>query len=652
MVSSFRFGPLVAAAAFLVAAAVQAAPMPNAARTVSITAREQPVSAFLQNLFAAVDVPASVSPQLAGSVNGTFAGPADRVLRDISRVYNLVGYYDGNVMHVVPAADLLTKTYTLPRAASERVLREVFDLGLPDSRNTLRTTADGALVAVGTKRFVEQVDELARNAQAVQTAAAAPVGAGQMDFRVFYLRYAWAQDTTMALGGRQVVVPGVASILRSLVGGRASGAGAQDVQMRPTQPKLKGQGLISQGANPTQRENSRESADAARGRAVDALVTALNTAAQPAPEPAAASAPVNVDPRQVSIEAEPRLNAVIVRDAADRLSRYEQLIAALDVEPQSLEIEATIIDVNTDKLRELGVDWRWNNAGNSAGFGGALPVVGAGGVASIVLGSANQFIARIRALQNEGAARVVSSPQVVTLSNVEALFDNSSTFFVRVAGREEVDLFNVSAGTTLRVTPHVFRDAEQTRIKLLVNVEDGSLSGRQVDQIPVVERSTINTQALINEGESLLIGGMVRDSVSSTVDKVPGLGDVPVVGNLFKSRTNQSARVERMFLITPRLAVSRPAKSNTTLRAEAPAGGVVPVSAPGGQPAPKAAPGTQAASPAAPYPAPAPATASPVPAAAPAPAKAVQPPPARPSIELDLDAMLPRATAANESRRP
>jgi type III secretion protein C len=165
----------------------------------------------------------------------------------------------------------------------------------------------------------------------------------------------------------------------------------------------------------------------------------------------------------------------------------------------------------------------------------------------------------------------------------------------------------------------VFRDSEQTRIKLLVNVEDGALSGRQVDQIPIVERSTINTQALINEGESLLIGGMVRDSVSSSVDKVPGLGDVPVVGNLFKNRTNTSARIERMFLITPRLASSRPAKSNTTLRAEAPAAGAVPVVAPAG------APGV-------------------APAVAP---KAPAPVPQRKSIELDLDAMLPRTTAAD-----
>ncbi len=72
---------------------------------------------------------------------------------------------------------------------------------------------------------------------------------------------------------------------------------------------------------------------------------------------------------------------------------------------------------------------------------------------SAVLGNAQQFVARISALQTEGAAKVVSSPQVVTLSNVEAVFDSSQTFYVRVAGREEVDLFNVSAGTLLRGRP-------------------------------------------------------------------------------------------------------------------------------------------------------------------------------------------------------
>jgi type III secretion protein C len=175
----------------------------------------------------------------------------------------------------------------------------------------------------------------------------------------------------------------------------------------------------------------------ARNDAVDVLVAALARTAQAAEAPQQQQQTTMPEGMQVHIEADPRMNAIIVRDLAERLPRYEQLIAALDVEPQTLEIEATIIDVNTDKARELGINWRWNNDGREASFSGSVPTIGPGGIASAVLGSAGQFLARIRALQTEGVARVVSSPQVVTLSNVEAVFDNSSTFFVRVAGREQ-----------------------------------------------------------------------------------------------------------------------------------------------------------------------------------------------------------------------
>jgi type III secretion protein C len=620
----------VFAALLIAASAAHAGPMPNGQRKVSITAREQPISAFLQDLAAQVDVPVALAPGLTGAVNGSFSGPAEKVMRDVARVYNLVTYFDGAVMHVVPASDLQRKSFSASPAAAERLLREAGEQGLPDARNTLRRGGEGQLLAVGTRRFVEQVDEMVRAAQAAP-AVAAP-NAGAMDFRVFYLRYAWAQDQTMTVSGRQVVLPGVASILRSLVSGRPGAALGQEVMLKPTQPSLRGQGLAGQGAAVK---------TSARDSAADLLVAALARTAQPAEAPPT----IAPDANPIRIEADQRLNAVIVRDLADRLPRYEQLIAALDVEPQSLEIEATIIDVNTDRLRELGIDWRWNNAGNSVGFGGGVPVNGAGAVVTAVLGSVGQFVSRIRALQSEGAARVVSSPQVVTLSNVEAVFDNSSTFFVRVAGKDEVDLFNVSAGTSLRVTPHVFKDHDGARIKLMVNVEDGNITGRSVDQIPVVERSTINTQALIMEGESLLIGGMTRDVNTSSNDKVPGLGDIPVVGNLFKTTKSNSARIERMFLITPRLAAARPANPANP----AAAGGAVQRQAPA-QTAPvpfvPAAPAPMPAQP----PAVLQAAAVPVkPQAAPA----LYTPPARASVVLDLDAMPSRPatrSVANTTR--
>jgi type III secretion protein C len=572
----------IAAAMLLLAPAMpaSAAPLPEGLRPVKLEARDQPIEQVLQGLFSGSDIPVVVSG-VQGQVNGRFEGAPAKLLRDLSRAYNLLSYYDGGVLYIAPASDTQTRSWLLSPAAAAQVQRASQALQLPDARNTLKFSDDGALLAVGARRFVQQVDELVRQVRPGTTTVAmqswAPPAQQQPlpDYRIFYLRYAWAQDVPMSFGGQQSTLPGVASILRSLVGQpqRQRASVAVDPSRAQGSQRQRAGGAARLAGGTTTLGFSDDSAPSTV-RGTDTLVAALSQAGygQPAAEVHEPPAPPDFAPR---IEADPRLNAVIVRDLPERLDRYAALIKSLDVEPQSLEIEATIIDINTDRLRELGINWRYNRGLSSlmVGNGTASDTrlngqvdptpVGRGGVISAVIGDRYPFVARITALQTDGAAKVVSSPQVVTLSNVEAVFDNSSTYYVRVAGREEVDLFNVTAGTRLRVTPHVFRDETApdapARIKLLVQVEDGGLTGQNVDQLPIVERSGINTQALISEGESLLIGGMVRDSSTAGVDKVPVLGDIPVLGNLFKTQRKGGQRIERMFLITPRLASSKAA---------------------------------------------------------------------------------------------
>jgi type III secretion protein C len=579
-----RLQKMLFAAILITTSLANAAPMPHRERAVQLSAREQGIADFLQNLFGLIGVPVSISPAVKGAVNGNFTGRADTVVENVSRAFGLVNYFDGAVMHVYAAHEMDVRTLPTLPVVSQQVVRTAREMYMVDARHTLQTTREGALVVSGTRRFIAQIEELARASQ-VGPAAQPP-----MAFKVFYLRYAWAQDVTVSFGARQMVVPGVASVVRSLVTASprspASLVGQdpqlrqqQQQQQRPTQPKLKGQGL---------------------GAQVAPLPVLAASDAEPSPGVAQGSpATVLGELQQVRIEADTRLNAVIVRDAPERLPFYEQLIASLDVEPQSLEIEATIIDVNTDRMRELGINWRGgigkssvlfgNGTSTGAGadtllqtggsvVGSAITPAAVGGVVSAVIGDASQFVARMGAMQSEGAARVVSSPQVVTLSNVEAIFDNSSTFYVRVAGRDEVDLFNVSSGTSLRVTPHVFKDASGVRIKLLVNLETGRVSDTQsVDAIPVVDRSAINTQALIDEGESLLIGGLTQDSSSQGETKVPLLGDIPLLGNLFKYKRDKGARIERMFLISPRLSSRRASSMGPKPEPKPEAQQVVPV---------------------------------------------------------------------------
>ena len=575
-------------AAALAAGVVQAAPIPLEGRQVDMTAREQPIASFLQDFFGTLDMPVSVSGSAKGAVNGVFRGPADRVLANILRSFGLMAYYDGAVVHIYTPGEISTRTFAMRQGNASAVINTARDMRLTDARNTLRVSQNGALIASGNKRFVEMVGELASGQQS-QSTAMAPLG-----FKVYYLRYAWAHDVTAQFGGGTTVIPGVASILRALLTSQRNSTPAPLTQFRSgSEQSLRDQGLRrrgqgtlgAQGANPMMpTADTVQQAWGNRPGGVELAVLDARMLDGLRETPGTT---------QARVEADTRLNAVIVRDLPDRLPYYDELIKSLDVQPQALEIEATIIDLKTDRLRELGVNWRLNDDRFSFLFGngtssdgrltGGTPVqditpFGQGGFMSLVLGGRNNFIARINALQNQGVARVVSSPQIMTLSNVEALFDNNRSFYVRVAGREEVDLFKVSAGTTLRVTPHVFQEGKDVRIKLLVQIEDGQISANeQVDQIPVVERSSINTQALIVAGESLLIGGMVRERTSEGVQKVPFLGDIPVLGNLFKTTNNVAERVERLFLISPRLVPARRPMSATAPTGPQRPGGAVAV---------------------------------------------------------------------------
>jgi type III secretion protein C len=595
--ASGSLGRLVGCVALLCALV---APVPAAAgdppglgRKVTLMAREQPLAAFLQELFASIEVPVSVSPTVQGVVNGRFEGSAQSVFRDISRSFSLSGYYDGVAMHLYPASEIGTRTYATDPIQAARILRTANELSLPDARNTMRTTQGGTLVAIGGPRFVQQIDDLVRadgtraqappGAPAVRGLAGGPANAAPgIGFRVFYLKHAWAQDTRLTFGGRQTVIPGVASVLRSITAGLGQtvtqplplGAGvvapnegfatASDRLMPPVQPRLKGTGLAGAGQQtgrmPTLGDTGDDATVVVGPRSQAGVASAVGADGLPVLQRYVVS-----QVGAARIEADTRSNAIIVRDVIERLPMYDELIASLDVAPQMIEVEATIVDVNISRLEQLGINWRWINGRNEVLFGNGtasdlllnagqkITPSGAGMVVSTVLGNSFNFISRINALTTDGAARVVSRPQLVTLSNVEALFDSSSTFYVRVAGREQVDLFNVSAGTALRVTPNVFRDGDGVRIKLMVAVEDGRISGESVDQIPVVDRATINTQALMLEGESLLIGGMTREGSDRRAGKVPLLGDLPGVGALFRTKEDNTTRIERLILITPRL---------------------------------------------------------------------------------------------------
>lgn len=261
-----------------------------------------------------------------------------------------------------------------------------------------------------------------------------------------------------------------------------------------------------------------------------------------------------------------RLNSLIVQDIPERMPVYETLIRALDVPTPLIEIQAMIVDVNSQYMTELGIDWGARIGGG--GFGYNAPATAQASSPSLALNWAaksavdastlsvsagNFLVSRLRALEGIGDATVQSRRSVLTLDNLGAVFDHSETFYIRTQGERVASVTPVSAGTTLRVTPRVIQSDDRNIVQLTVDVEDGAVQDKLIDQLPTVLNSGLSTQALVNEGQTLIVGGYSREQDVQRTDRVPVLSAVPVLGYLFSNKTTDRQQRQRLFLIKPRV---------------------------------------------------------------------------------------------------
>jgi len=547
--------------------AAKALPIPYKSGNVTYKPQEQPLVDFLQEFFADQGLAVVVSQQLraqGGTVNGPRSGTPAKVFRSIATSNDLITYYDGSAVYAYLSRERMTRYATLPPPRVEDFAGAFGKMKLGDDANTFTaTTGNGLVMITGAPRFVEQVQQLA---DAINGQVPSPATV----FKYYPLRYAWASDTTMNIGNRQMTVPGVATLLRELVGAqREPAAAVQEKQLRPSATRLRGQGLASIG---------REAPlPPPLAPPVTGDVPQQRDPGDIMPAPSVPTPVVDAGPN-ARIVADTFRNAVIVRDAPDHIGMYDQLIESLDVEPKMVEIEATIIDVNKGKMKKLGIDWRWKNGRTEVMFGSDgvkqnfVRALGADNVDFLnqlagfqigaIVGDGAKFVARINALATQDITNVISRPQVMTLNDTEAVIENTQTVYVPVAGAYDEDLFNIVAGTILRVTPHLVIENGHQRIRVMVQVEDGGVELQQTATngqnvtIPLVTRKAVNTQALIDVGQSLLLGGLISDTLENHNNKVPILGDIPLLGALFKQVEKDRSRVERLFLITPRLVAA------------------------------------------------------------------------------------------------
>jgi type IV pilus secretin PilQ/predicted competence protein len=281
--------------------------------------------------------------------------------------------------------------------------------------------------------------------------------------------------------------------------------------------------------------------------------------------------------------AEARTNTLIIKDLPENLTEAQALIASLDQPQPQVEIEARIVQTTRDFARRIGIQWGANGRA-SAALGNTLPLAfpnegaitgrtgvtepGAGGVSNVVdlgvlgatsgiglaLGAINGAVnldVALTALEESGQGRILSTPRVSTQNNIEAEITQGVQIPIQTVANNTVTVTFRDAALTLRVTPQI--TAANTvimRIQLENSAPDFS---RAVNNIPPIDTQRANTQVLVSNGETTVIGGIYISREQATQDRTPGLHRIPLLGWLFKRNEFSDESRELLIFITPKI---------------------------------------------------------------------------------------------------
>jgi len=283
------------------------------------------------------------------------------------------------------------------------------------------------------------------------------------------------------------------------------------------------------------------------------------TAPKPALETAEGAGTLRAE---VSITADSVRNALIIEATPSDYRIIEGILKELDRMPRQVLIEATIAEITRDAAMDLGMEWAFGK-GAAAGSGAFSATLGTGGL-QYSIGVTDKWYAALNALASKGKVNVLSSPHVLAADNREAKIDVSreipvaSSEWTYTSGTEPITQTNVEyrdTGVMLTVTPHindrglVTMDISQEVSELSENVK---VAGKEY---PSFFKRTITTTLAVADGQTLAIGGLIKDKESEGISGVPCLINVPALRYLFGTWGWDTEKTELIVLITPRVIV-------------------------------------------------------------------------------------------------
>jgi type IV pilus assembly protein PilQ len=287
------------------------------------------------------------------------------------------------------------------------------------------------------------------------------------------------------------------------------------------------------------------------------------------------------------ISTDPRTSSVIIKDVERKHAEYESLIEALDVPTPQVNIDAKIVEVRSELTKDLGIQWGifWEPPDSRMRIGGVdalslgsgtltgdmtedtielvnplminLPaLVGPGKGGNLGLGYINAAATfaldlQLSALESTGKARVVSNPKITTSDNQEAKIMQGEKIPYQTVSQDGTQTQFMDAFLELTVRPHI--TPEGTVVMNIEAKKNEADFTRQVLGVPTIAIKEVKTQVLINNNDTLVIGGIFTTDDTQNVEAVPGFAELPILGRLFQKKIDIGKRKELLIFITPRI---------------------------------------------------------------------------------------------------
>ncbi|MBU1225386.1 MAG: type IV pilus secretin PilQ [Gammaproteobacteria bacterium] len=266
-----------------------------------------------------------------------------------------------------------------------------------------------------------------------------------------------------------------------------------------------------------------------------------------------------------------KTNTLIITDTARKIQEVRELLARLDVPARQVMIEARVVVATDGWSRDLGARLGFSAAksGNlfgdphqasADGLGQSLPAVSGGGelaLSLLNLANGNLLTLELRALEADSKGKVISNPRVVTTNQKPAVILNGTQIPYITPGTltSPATVTFKDAFLCLLVDPQILNNDS---IILTVEVQKDAVRDiANIGDNPAIDTKRIKTQVRVNNGETLVLGGIFDGNENSTVSKVPLLGDIPVFGNLFKTTSKENSKTELIIFLTPRIIDER-----------------------------------------------------------------------------------------------